>query len=323
MTRLCAAMAAAFAASLALLATPATAQSWPQRPVKFVIPLGPGAGADIGARLFADRLTGRWGQPVVIENRPGGDGVVAINAVLGAKDDHVLMWGPSSSYVGHPYSLDKVPYDIADLQPVARVSSTVVALAVPASLPIHSLKEFMAYAKERSGKMNWASVTTITDIQFEGFFRNAGVDMTRISYRDTVSALNDLLEARIQFYGAAYAIVRGQAQAGKVRILAVSNRARAPGLDIPTAAEAGFPGLTFDGLVGLHAARGSNLGDAARRRIADDIRAVAAEPTVVERMTATAQVITPGDAAEFARSIDEQARGLATIAQALGIKPKQ
>ncbi|TMH66268.1 MAG: tripartite tricarboxylate transporter substrate binding protein, partial [Betaproteobacteria bacterium] len=236
---------------LALLAVPVVAQSWPQRPVKFILPLGPGAGADIGARLYADRLTKRWGQPVVVENRPGGDGVIAINAVIAAKDDHTLLWGPSSTFVGHPYTLERLPYDPKELVPVARVSTTVVSLAVPASMNIGSLKEFMALAREQPGKMNFASVTTVTDIVMAGYFKSAGLDVQKISYKDTVTALNDLIEGRIQMYGAAYAIVRTQAQAGRIKLLAVTNRNRVPGLDLPTVAEAGFPELNFDGLVGL------------------------------------------------------------------------
>jgi tripartite-type tricarboxylate transporter receptor subunit TctC len=87
-----------------MLLSPATspAQTWPQRPVKFILPLGPGSGADIGARLLADQLTARWGQSVVVENRPGADGIVAISAFVNARDDHTLLFGPSSSFVGHP-----------------------------------------------------------------------------------------------------------------------------------------------------------------------------------------------------------------------------
>jgi len=122
-------------AALALLAAAASAQTWPHKPVRLEVSLGPGSGADIGARLYADRLTKMWGQPVVVENKPGGDGVIAINAVIQAKDDHVLLWGPTANFVGHPYSLDKLPYDPNELMPVARVSGTVVTLAVPASMP--------------------------------------------------------------------------------------------------------------------------------------------------------------------------------------------
>src|ERR1700732_3517504 len=90
---------------LMMVAVPsaALAQSWPQRNVRFIVPLGPGSGSDIGARLFADRLAARWGKPVVVENRPGGDGMVAISAFLGAHDDHTLLFAPSSTFTAHPY----------------------------------------------------------------------------------------------------------------------------------------------------------------------------------------------------------------------------
>ena len=310
------------AVALAAFAIPSPAQTWPQRPVKFILPLGPGAGADIGARLFADQLTRRWGQPVVVENRPGADGIVAINAVIAARDDHTLLWGPSSTFVGHPYTLDKLPYDPAELVPVARVTNTVVTIAVPASLKVGSLKELMALARAQPGKLNFASVTTVTDIIFAGYFKSAGLDVQKISYKDTVTALNDLVEGRIHMYGAAYAIVRAQAQSGRIKLLAVTNRGRMPGLDLPTVAEAGFPELNFDGLVGLIAARSSGISDAARERIAADVKAVAADPVVSERLVATAQVNSPGTGAELAASIDEQAANLAATAKVLGLKPK-
>ena len=95
-------------------AAPLAAQSWPTRPVKFILTLGPGSGADIGARLLADRLTRKWDQPIVIENRPGGDGIVAINAFVSAQDDHVLLFAPSSSFIGHPYQHNDLPYKIRE-----------------------------------------------------------------------------------------------------------------------------------------------------------------------------------------------------------------
>src|SRR6201998_1524969 len=115
--------------------TAAADQAWPTRPVKFILTLGPGSGADIGARLFADRLSQRWGQPVVVENRPGGDGIVAINAVVAAHDDHVLLYSPSSSFTAHAYLHDNLPYQPSDLAPITRVSNTVITIAVPIGLP--------------------------------------------------------------------------------------------------------------------------------------------------------------------------------------------
>ena len=314
---------AAFAAVFTIVSLNAAAQSWPQKPVKFILSLGPGSGADIGARLYADRFTRMWGQPAVVENRPGGDGVIAINAVISAKDDHTLLWGPTANFVGHPYSLDKIPYDPKELVPVARVSGTVVTIAAPATMNMGSLKELLARAKEQPGKMNWTTAVTMTDIILEGFFKSSGIDMAHVRYKDTVAAVNDLIENRIQLYSSAYAIVRAQAQAGRIKLLAVQARNRVPGLDLPTVSELGFPGLNFEGLVGIIAARSSGLSNAARDRIAADVKTVSADPLVAQRLAATAQLNIPGNAAEFAASIDEQVAQLAASAKLLGMKPKQ
>src|SRR5471030_3249142 len=125
-----------FVVMLALLlapligATPASAQAWPTRTVKFILTLGPGSGTDISGRLLADRLTRKWGQPVVIENRPGGDGVVAINAFVSAKDDHILLLSPTSSFIAHPWTHENRPYKPEDLAPIARVSNTVIGIKI-------------------------------------------------------------------------------------------------------------------------------------------------------------------------------------------------
>ena len=304
-------------------ATSALAQSWPQRPVKFVLSLGPGSGADIGARLYADRLTKLWGQPVVVENRPGGDGVIAINAVIQAKDDHTLLWGPTANFVGHPYSLESMPYDPKELVPVARVTGTVVTLGVPANMNVGSLKELLETAKQKKGWLNWTTAVTMTDIILEGFLKSQGIDAAQVRYKQPAEAVNDLISERIQLYSSAYAIVRPQAQAGKVKLLAVQARNRVPGLDLPTVADAGFPGLNFEGLVGIIAARSSNLPKAASDRIGADIKTVSKDPFVADRLAATAQLNTPGTAAEFAASIDEQVKQLADSAKLLGLKPKQ
>jgi tripartite-type tricarboxylate transporter receptor subunit TctC len=305
----------------ASFASPLHAQTWPQRTVSFVVPLGAGSGADIGARLLADRLSKRWGQTVVVENRPGGDGMVAIGAVLNARDDHMLMFGPSSAFVAHPYQYDKLPYDQRDLQPVARFSTTLVGLAAPASLNVATLKDLMDLARAQPGKVNWATVTGVTDFIVAGYARKAGLDMQKVPYRDTVQAQNDLAEGRIQMYIAALAIIRAQVQAGRIKLLAMTNRERAPLFpNVPTVAEAGFPELEFDGLAGFFAARG--IADQVRSRIAADVKAVS-DQEIVTRLDATGQLVRPGTAEEFAASIKEQADKVAAFAQVLDIKPKQ
>jgi tripartite-type tricarboxylate transporter receptor subunit TctC len=230
------------AAVLAVAGSPALA--WPDRMVKFIVPIGPGAGVDITARMFADRLTKTWGQPVVVENRPGADAIVAITAFISANDDHTLLFGPSGSFTAHPYLHQKVPYDVRELTTIARVTSTIVVVAVPASSNVKTVADLVAAARAQPGKLNWATATGLNDFLFAGFLKESGLELTKVPYRDTVSAINDLGEGRLDVYVGAYAIVRPQAQAGKVRVLVVTNRERAAGVpDIPTAREAGFPGL--------------------------------------------------------------------------------
>ncbi len=312
--------AAVVLAALALSAPPSPAQTWPQRTVKFILPLGPGSGADINARLLADRLTKRWGQPVVVENRPGADGIVAITAFIAAGDDHTLLFGPSSSFVAHPYLHDKLPYDQRDLAPIAKVSNTLVSVAVPASMNVGSLADLMARARAEPGKLNWATITGVTDLIVAGFLKSAGLDMAKVPYRDTVQALTDLGEGRIHMYVAALAIVRPQVQAGRIKLLAITNRERAPDApELPTVSEAGYPALDFDGLVGLYGPR--DMADELRNRIAADIRAVASDPEIVARLTATGQLVRPGTPDEFRAAIDDQAAKVAAFAKSLDIKP--
>jgi len=312
----------AVCAGLAFLgaASPSPAETWPQRNVRFIVPLGPGSGSDIAARLLADRLAARWGKAVVVENRPGGDGIVGISAFVGAHDDHTLLFTPSSTFTAHPYLHDKLPYDDADLAPIARVSNTMVALLAPAAMKVGSLAELFAQARERPGRLNWATATGISDFLLASFLNNAKLDMAKVPYRDTVQASTDLAEGRIQLYWGALAIVRPQVQAGKARLIAFSNTKRAPDEpDVPTVREAGYPALNFDGLVGLFGPR--DLAADIRDRIAADVQAAAADPTIAARLLSTGQVVSPGGPAEFAASIEAQRAVVRTIAREMGIKP--
>ena len=309
------------AASLMVPAfTPAAAETWPSRPVRLIVTLGPGSGVDIGARLFADKLAQLWGQSVVVENRPGGDGMVAITAYLGAHDDHVLLVSPVSSFTAHPYFHDTLPYDPKDLVPIARISKTVIVVSVPASLGVNSLKELDALAREKPGQLNWTTATGFTDFVFAGFLHTAGLTMAKVPYKNPVAAVTDLAEGRIQAYMPAYAIVRPQVLSGKVKVLAVTNHERAPALpDVPTAVEAGYSSLDFDGLVGLFAP--PEMAADVRAKIAADIKAVAADPDIVQKLTATGQIVSPGDGAEFAASIAAQKAQVEAVAKLFGNKP--
>ena len=182
--------------------------------MRFIVTLGPGSGVDIGARLFADKLSARWGQPVVVENRPGGDGMVAITSVLGARDDHVLLITPVSSFTAHPYFHDTLPYEPRDLVPIARVSRTVVAVSVPTSLNVNSLKELEALARAKPGQLNWTTATGFTDFVFAGYLHTVGLTMAKVPYKNPAGAVTDLAAGT---YPGLHAGLRDRAPAGRSR----------------------------------------------------------------------------------------------------------
>ena len=303
-------------------ASEARAQAkWPTRPVKFIVTLGAGSGADIGARLLADRLSRRWGEPVIVENRPGGDGLVAINAFVTAHDDHVLLYAPSGSFTAHPYSHDTLPYKPSDLVPIARVSNTIIVVAVPTALHIDTVAQLVAHARAAPGTLNWAGVTGLNDLLFAGFLAQEHLDMTKVPYRNPVDAAKDLGENRVQVYLPALTIIRPEVDSGTAKMLAVTNTTRAPAApDLPTVAEAGYPDLTLDGLVGLFGPTSMPL--PLRQHIAADIRAVT-DATVQDRLIKTGQTVNLGGPEEFAKSIDAQRATAAAIAKRLGIRAAQ
>src|SRR5712691_6158830 len=313
---------AAFVA-LAAWAAPAYAQTWPTRTVRLILTLGPGSGTDISARLLGDRLTKKWGQPIVIENRPGGDGIVAISAFVSANDDHVLLAAPSSSFTAHPYLHGNLPYKPGDLAPIARISNTIIVIAAPASLDVKSFTDVVSMARKQPGKLNWAGGTGAIDFLFAGFLKSHGLTMNKVPYRNIVDAVNDLAEGRVQVFDASLAVMRPQLQAGKIKLVAVSNSVRAPAEpNVPTVREFGYPELTLDSVVGFFGPPRMPL--PLRERIAVDVREVmAADPVIAERLNLTGQLPSPAGPVEFGASIDEQRAGLAAAAKELGAKATQ
>src|ERR1700755_884770 len=196
MLRLMIAVAAAFLASGE---APASAQTYPQRPVRFILPFGPAAGVDITARLLADKLSTKWGKAVVVENRPGGDGLVAINAFTSAADDHTLLFVPSSAYTAHPYTHDKLPYDLGrDLVPIVSVTTIVIGIAVPESLPVTSIADFVALARAKPDTLNVAAAAGNSELIMSSFIKTENLPVAKVPYRDIIQAPNDLSQGRIQ-----------------------------------------------------------------------------------------------------------------------------
>jgi tripartite-type tricarboxylate transporter receptor subunit TctC len=300
----------------------AAAQGYPTRTVKFIVPFGPASGTDITARLIADRLGARWGKPVVVENRPGGDGFVAINAFTGANDDHTLLFVPAGTFAVHPFEHEKVPYDAdRDLLPIANVTTLVLAVTTSEALKVPTLADLVALARAKPGTLNAAAAAGNAEFLLSGFLKNMDLQMAKIPYRDILQAPNDMAEGRIQLLMSSLAIVQPLKQAGKLRVLAVTSRQRAPSApDVPTVAETGFPALELESLIGVFGPRGMAMEQ--RQRIADDIRAVVdADPSIAQRLAATGQVVNVRGPAEFTAGVAELRGKLAAIAQSLGMKP--
>jgi tripartite-type tricarboxylate transporter receptor subunit TctC len=295
-------------------------QSYPARTVRLILPFGPASATDTTARLFANRLSERWGKPVVVENRPGGDGLVAIKAFLDAHDDHALFFGPAGAFLVHLYDEDTPSYDARDIVPIAGIYITVLAISVPASLNINTIGELVAHARAQPGKFNAAAATGNSDFLIFGFIKDMDLQITKVPYRDIMQAPNDLVEDRIQVLSTSLAVVLPFMQAGRIKVLAVTSRQRAHSApDVPTAAEAGYPGLTMETAGGLYGTK--DMPRELRESIAADFRKVAEDdPLIAKRLADTGQIMAIRGPADFAASVQEQNDQLATIAKTLGLK---
>ncbi len=312
------------AAVFAVLSGPAHAQTeaWPQRAVKFVLPFGAGSATDVAARLMTDKLQARWGHPVVIENKPGADGLLAINAFLQANDDHTLLYSSSASFMAHPYTLDKLTYDFArDMTPIAQVTDTVLTVNVPASSANRTLGQFVAEAMARPGKLNVTGAPGVPDFTLDYFIKTRGLNVQKIPFKNIVEAATALAGNQIDFLLTSAAIVKPLTDAGKIRILAVTSRERASfAPDIPTVHEIGWGGLAVETTAGLYGPKDMPL--ALRQRIARDVIDVISDKAIVEKLAATGQVVRPGGPDELAATIKEQSELTARIAKVLELKPK-
>jgi len=320
------AVIAAFVSVLGILhAAPAIAQAqaWPQRTVRFILPFGAGSATDIAARLMGERLTARWGKPVIIENRPGGDGLVAINAFVSANDDHVLLYASSASFLAHPYTQEKLSYDLErDLAPIARVTDTVLSVAVPGSSEIKTISDFLTAARAAPDKYNAAGAAGLPEFTVDAFIKSQNLKITKVPYRDVVQAARDLAEDRIQFVLSSVAIMTALAEAGKVRIIAIAARQRSPLFqNIPSVVEAGYPGLVVETTAGLYGPKGMPL--ELRKRIGADLIDAANDPEVTTKISSTGQDVRTGGPEELAATLKQQTANTAAVAKILGMEIKK
>jgi len=302
-------------------ATPLKTDAWPQRTVRVIVPLPPGSATDLAARQFAERLAERWRQPVIIENRQGADGIPAVASFVAAHDDHTLLCSFAGVVTINPLNYDKLPYDpVRDLVPIASIADNFVGFAVSETLNVKTLDQFVALARTRPHKFHWAATPGVPLYAFAALQKAAGIDLVQIVYRDFNPALLDVGEGRIQAVATGILLLLPHVQAGKIRLLMLNSRQRSPQVPaVPTAAEAGYPELTFDAVVGFYGWR--DMPAELKERIAADVRAVSADPAIATRFANSGSALRVDGPADFAADIDRQRRQIAEIARSM--KPTQ
>jgi tripartite-type tricarboxylate transporter receptor subunit TctC len=276
----------ALTACLAFAAGGAQAQIYPQSPIRLVVPFAPGGGADLMARILADPLAKRLGQPIVIENKPGGGATLGADLVAkSAPDGTTLLWTTPGPQITNPYLMGKLPYDPnKDFTPVATVVTAVNVLVVTPGLPVKSVPELIAYAKANPGKLNFSSagVGASSHLSGELFKLMAGIDIVHVPYRGSGPSLQDLLVGNVQMAIDTVAVLLPHIQSGGVRALGVATLTRNPTLpDLPPIADTlpGFDGSSINYINGP-----AGMPRAIVERLNREVNAVLADPEVAKRM---------------------------------------
>ena len=314
------ASAVTIAVTVMLMAPPSFAGSWPERTVRITTPSPPGA--DFAARLFAERLAERWRQPVVVENRPGADGILAVQAFLHANDDHGLLFSFPGVVTVLPLLHESLPFDpVADLAPISSAYYGVLTVAATAALPVSSLADLTAFAKGRPGSLNWAAEPGAPYLTFLEFQRRAGIAMTYVSYRNGTLALPDLVAGRIQLSIVQLSVALPLAREGRIKLLALATSERAAAVpDLPTAIEAGFPELTVEAPLGFFGSKTMPM--ELRERIAADVRLVASDQAIKQRLGELGMIARGSTPTEYAAKLTEQSKTWAAFARKYGMRPQ-
>lgn len=249
-------------ASCVISAFAQAAETFPVRSLRFIITVVPGGGADITARTVGQKLTEAWGQQVIVDNRPGGNGIVGMEAAARANaDGYTIVLGTIGPVAVNPSLYRKLPYDpVADFEPITRAVSALNVLVVHPSVPVKSVKDLIAHAKANPGMLNYGTsgVGFADHLAGELFNTLAGVRMQHVPYKGGTPAMIDLLGGNVQLIFATMSTALTHIKAGKIRPLAVTFAKRVEQFaDIPTVAEAGVPGFSVDNWYGVFAPRGT------------------------------------------------------------------
>jgi tripartite-type tricarboxylate transporter receptor subunit TctC len=310
-------------AAASLAPVPTRAESWPDRPLKFVVAAPAGSSIDVLARVIGDRLKGRLGQPIVVDNRPAAGGTAATDIVAkSAPDGYTMLMSFNGPLAFGPHLYSRLPYDPQkDLAPVVITSSQPNVLAVTAALPVNSVKELVAYAKANPGKLNYASVGngSSSHLTMELLKATASIDIVHVPFNGSPPAVTATVQGETQMMFAVMQPLQAQIQAGRLRAVAVTTATRFPLLPaLPTIAEAGFPGfeaLAWNGVL-VPAATPKPI----VQRLNGEINAILADRGVKSTLNAQGFELIGGTPEAFAQLIKSESEKWAPVIKKTGAK---
>ena len=312
---------AAMAAATLALPSPASAQTWPDKPIHFVVAAGPGSSLDTLARVIGEKLKDRLGQPVVIENKPAAGGTVATSDVArAAPDGYTMLLGFPGPLAFGPL-LQKLPYDVErDLAPVIITSNQPSVLAVNAQVPVKNLQELVAYAKANPGKLNYASVGngSSSHLTMELLKTIGGFDVVHVPFNGSPPAVMATVQGETQMLFAVMQPLQPQIQAGKLRPIAVTTAKRFPLFpDIPAIAES-YPGFESNAWNGIMVPAATPKPIVAR--LNTEINAVMKQPDVVQKLNAQGFDLVGGTPEDLGRLIRGEIERWTPVIRKLGLK---
>jgi tripartite-type tricarboxylate transporter receptor subunit TctC len=320
------ALAAAASAAGAAVAPSAFAQAgaFPSRPVRMIVPFPAGGATDLTGRLVAGKLAELWGQPVVVENRPGASGMIGGEQVARAAPDGQTLLVTITTHIQNPALFAKIPYDaLKDFEPISQICLSYLVLAVKPEFPARDVREFAAVVKANPGKHTFGSFGTgsSSHIVGERFARSQGLDMAHVPYKGAAPLVTDLLGGQVSSSWIDVSTATQHIAAGKLKPLVVTGPRRAPMLpNVPTMGESGFPGYEPLGWVGMFVPAGTPKPIV--EKISRDVMRVVKMPDVAARLNE--QTLVPvGDSPEsFAATLRQDMALWAKIVAEAGIKPQ-
>ncbi len=302
----------------------ASAEAWPSKPVKIIVPFAAGGATDVVARLLAQKLNDAWGQAVVVEDRAGAGGNIGADVVAKSPPDgYTLLMTSGSIVTANPYMYKAMPFDPArDLIGITNVASGPQVIAVGPAVQARTLQEFIAYAKANPGKVNFGSagVGTQTHLAAENFAHAAGLDMTHVPYKGESAAMTDLIGGQIQMATPNLGGAINHILQGKLRALAVTSKQRSPQLpDVPSASEV-LPGFENDGWFGLMAPAGTPK--EVIDRIQRDTAKILQSEEFKAKLAQQGMVPVGNTPAEFAAAIKEESAKWAKVIHDRGLQAR-